>query len=153
MKSATINSSELGHRWDARYHLLHQRHKAAAEELFEKYTLEELVELAKQLPYNKEAAVCILNWTNRFSQAQFEEWLEAKLPAQQIRSVEARRREIAVYCAAAAQGAASVVLEEILEERKKQLGKIRDLKTLLARVKERGCEALHKAIKGVTDAV
>jgi hypothetical protein len=46
-------------RWDAQYHLLLAEHKDVYEELLEKFTPNELVALAKQLPYDHRAACAV----------------------------------------------------------------------------------------------
>lgn len=131
-------------RLDAPFALLAEYHRPVAEELLEKLTLEELVQFAKDLPYDHEAAAAVClgrRWTYR---SNFEKWLDRQLKAKNPNRV---TTDVAVYCAAAAQCAASKILEEMLEITKQKLAKAQQLRALLDGAKAKGLKKTFEAMK------
>jgi hypothetical protein len=130
MKVGVINSRELARfdRMDASFLLLAQEHKEAAKELAAKFTREEIISIAKELPYNEAAANCVKPGAERCIQSQFMEWLERK---------NTRLTDVIVYVAAAACDAGRIVMEGILAERRKQVEKLQRFRDVVARIESK----------------
>lgn len=164
MKVGVVSSAELAEsgRWDARFHLLAAEHRAVAHELFDRFDLAELVALATDLPFDKAAADAVFPSVEGLGTARFRDvvaGLAEKPPDQEIApglgryrrpQVSARRRkkDLAVYCAAASHSARDRVLGEVLELARQKLAKLEALKRLLDLADAKSAPALRAALSG-----
>ena len=141
MKYGSITSEQLakfGGRIDAGFHLLANDHMPVVDELLERLNTEELKQLAVALHYHEEAAKRVVcGSTLPRHQEEFARWVQARH----------RPTDLAVYCAAAANQAASKVLEEVLELRKQELAKLEGLKALLQNALSKKLVKTHAAMK------
>lgn len=146
VKTAVVASAELATqgRWDAQYHVLLAEHKELAEDLHATLTEDELIQLVADLPFNQEAANIVWSRQTDISRNAFLEELRAKRRANSDR---VRKRWLAAYCAAAAQGTVARVLEEVLELSKQKEAKLLHLKTVLGLAKDKGLPRLTAALK------
>jgi len=118
--------AKFGGRFDARYLLMCKEHEALYDELVAQLTKEELCDLAQRLPYNQQIAdVLRPRGVVANHQSSFMRWLLGE-PAESGSYMSATwrpprpplpgqpKRVLAVYCAAAAQYTASIMLERVL---------------------------------------
>lgn len=119
MKHAEMQLSETNQhrRWDASYLLLSKEHSSIVGELTMRLSRDELVQLAKDLPFNERAANAVCPRMQGFSgPAEFATWLDGK---------KTRGHQVAVYLAAAAQAAHRVFAEEVLALKLEILEKVK----------------------------
>lgn len=151
MRSGVIPSAELGggERRDAKFHLLMEEHRPAYDELMSKYTLEEVVELAKRLPYHQSAANSVSMQHTPISRTGLFKWFDdmAKTPETMIRKRIRFHQTVSVYVAATSQWTASRVLTEVLELSKQKHALLIDLKATLNAAKAKGAERLVEAFQ------
>jgi hypothetical protein len=75
MKVAIVQSSQLGNRWDAKFHILATDHEKLFNELMERMDLVELRKLALDLPFDESAANAVLPRLNRVTESAFRDWI------------------------------------------------------------------------------
>lgn len=166
MKTGTVSSSDIakfGDNLSAKYLLLAKEHEPLFDELIAKFTITELIELAKSLPYDHQAATCVLPsmttgvYASTRGQAYFNEWVSRQAAPVTIdwmgrpltRSPSRHAlKQVAVYCAAAARNALAKLLTEMLDLRKQELDILKRANGLLEAAKAKGCAVLHEALKG-----
>lgn len=134
---------------DASFNALVERYQPLYAELLANFTREELMALAKSLPYDEQAAAVVVSGTMLLTQDLFRRWLDR--PAKMIHSLRRRDSDVAAYVAAASQHAASKVLEEVAELKKQEKAKLEGLKALLESAGK--SKKLQDAMKGKQDVV
>lgn len=152
VKTGTTTLAEMKEAgtWFAGYFILADQHRDVYNELMRLFNREELIALAKSLPFDKEAAVCVCpslkggTFGKERGQWTFNEWLDS-LPKRTVPRP-GHYAEVAVYGAAAATGAAAKILEEVEELSRQKLAKLNGLKGLLTTAAK--SPALTAAIKG-----
>lgn len=140
----TITSSKTIERFgrmDAKFMALSEKHLPLIDELLNKFTHEELLALAKRLPFDEYAA-CAINQTATFcfsdrNPKRFFEWLGRQK----------RATNTAVYVAAAAQYTIAKILEEMVEIAKRKLAAITEMHALLKLSKDKEAPLLFAALK------
>lgn len=146
-KTAVVSASELARqgRWDAQYHVLLAEHKELAEDLHATLTEDELIRLAADLPFNQDAANAIWPRQGNIYRPEFLETLAKKQRGGNSERV--RKRWLAAYCAAAAQGTVGHVLEEVLELSRQKEKKLLHLKSVLNLARDKNLPLLTAALK------
>lgn len=163
MKTTIVSSATLaGHgRWDARYHLLAAEHGPLAAELFDRFDAAGLAALAADLPFDKAAADAVFPRVHGLDRAAFLEILQGKKPPKDeeewktrrpvpVRSLQAvtRRRQLAVYCAAAAFRSPYELRERLLELSRLKLSLIKQYQTAVSQAEAAGSSLLAAALRG-----
>jgi hypothetical protein len=127
MNPTGANLSDLNkwNRWDAPFVCLAKEHEPLASELAASFSLEELAALAAALPFDQKAA-CTVSRSDHIDRTDFLKRLTTggKNPRGKV-------TDAAVYCAAAAQWAASKILEQVLELRKQERAILASLREVL----------------------
>lgn len=145
---ASVNFSDLvGDRLDAPFVLLHEKHKAAAKELAEKFSREELITLALRLPFDQQAANAVFppRWyADQMHHTTFP-ILKTKLEGPKTRLT-----DIIVYTAAAATNAVSKRLMEVEELSRQKLAIMKDITETINLVKGKDATEVLKATRGET---
>jgi hypothetical protein len=157
MKVTAVSAADLDAtgRMDAGFHCLLAQHRPVYNELLARFTTVELVDLAHQLPYDQEAAFSVLvrnaPAVTNISLARFEEWLSHK--PHKLSTTRRFRSDLAAYCAAACQHAASKVLTEVLALKQEELAKLQRLQHVLELLQGKEAPATLNAVKGKQDAL
>lgn len=148
MNAGSIDSSRMTEfgRMDAKFLLLAESHRPLYEELMATLSREEICELAKSLPFDPDAAEAVYRaMRNNKGPVFFFAWVEQVKTLKSL--LPSKHRDVAVYCCAAAQMAASKILEEVLELSRQKEKKLQGLKDLLTFVKEKQCHLLSEVMK------
>lgn len=144
MEVGTVMSFDLGDRMDAGFHLLRVKHADLVIELMTKFDRAALVILARSLPVHTVAfhTVCrpAMPAKTAFDRARFDAWLNNERSA--------KFRDLAVYCAAAAQDTASKILNEVVALSEQKMAKLNALQDLLNRTEGADSPLLLAAMKG-----
>jgi hypothetical protein len=153
--TAVVASSDLAaNRLDAGYNILRRQLKPILTEL-EKFTLKELLLLARKLPDCRPAAEVVLAPSvHSRSRKDFTGWLadleeQAELgDAVPLSKRRYARDALSVYIAAAADQAIAKVMTELLELAERKRALIKDNTELLALARRRGAKTLADAMSG-----
>lgn len=177
MKTAIVNASDLGSRWDAGFHVTLAEYRLLVSELMQ-VSAYELVALAQNLPFSRQAADIVKPEALSISETKFRDWIDrlvyerqtichpADMTEEEFASYEetgiypvrraprtsvkrSKKRDIALYVAVAAQNAAGSVLEECLALQRQRLEKIKQLKSLTEQARQLS-PMLHDVILGKT---
>lgn len=151
-KFTTVSSDHLNQvgRLDAQFVVLLEEHRPLYEELMTKFTRQELVALAKALPYSDKAAraVCVAmsggTFERRRGESYFHEWLDAIEANKSL--IPRKHSDVAAYCAAAACGARLAIMEEVLELARKKLETIERLVALVDAARDKGATILGQVL-------
>lgn len=145
-ESVVAKSSDLTlfNRMDARFHVLHEKHKDAFNDLMTMFTRDEIIALAKALPFNSNAAECVIRGMQAKYKPDLDKWLDKMLAVKDPRPH--HYAEAAIYAAAAMQHCIAKGLEEMLEIAKKKLEILKRTNLILESVKR--SPALIKLAKG-----
>lgn len=142
MKHTTVSSKDLDLGWSASTHILLCQHAPAVSELLTKLSIAQMVELAKLLPFNREAFEALLPRKHRANKSHLFEWLESVLSHQR-----SKLKLIAGYVAAAAHGATAVVCEELQEHFKEISRKSKSLVDIGNTLKAAGADETLKLFR------
>lgn len=141
MKVGTVAMSTPGrfNRMDARFALYAQEHLPVVDELLAKFTRDELVGLAGQLPYDHKAAdACVTGYRTGDLRAAFRRWINyATTPADQV----------AVYVAAASEYGAGKLLAEIEQIQLDARRRLDELGKLITAVEAKDASLLMASIR------
>lgn len=163
MKTATVRSATLaehGH-WGVRYHLLAAEHGPLAAELFDRFDAAGLAALAADLPFDKAAAEAVFPRVHGLDRSAFleilwgkkppkdeEEWKTKRpVPARELQAV-TRRRQLAVYCAAAAFRSPYELRERLLELAHRKLALVKQHHAAVSQAEAADAPLLAAALRG-----
>lgn len=149
MQFAIVPSSQLAEteRWDAQFHIVLIKHRKIVDEMMANLTKGEIIDLARQLPYDTELHNLLVKpaFSHR-TKAHFEAYL-AKLEAMET-PIPGRWLPVAIYCAVVSKDLVSKILGEVLELSKRKKELLERLKNTMNVAEEKQCTLLVKAMKG-----
>lgn len=153
MSSATIvSSSDLTatERIDPSFHALRAKHLPLVQEFLSKFSLEELCQLALDLPFDAMAASAVfrIGFLTVVTQAAFEQKVKTCGNCAQSQFLTKKRAmsDLAVYCAAASQYSYVKMLTRLLELKEREKEEVEKIAKLTRLAKSKDCNELLIAI-------